>query len=69
MNDYQFQLQQLLDANLVEGEQIEMESELETLNYTEEIKSNLFKASALLNEGDIAVVSLLKEARSAIGQI
>ena len=66
---YQFQLQQLLDANLVEGEQIEMESELETLNHAEEIKTNLFKASNLLSEGDVAIISLLKEARTAIGQV
>jgi len=66
---YQFQLQQLVDANLVEGEQVEMEAELETLSHAEEIKSNLFKASALLSEGDVAIISLLKEARSAIGQV
>ncbi len=66
---YQFQLQQLLDANLVEGEQVEMESELETLNHAEEIKTNLFKASNLLSEGDVAIISLLKEARTAIYQV
>jgi len=66
---HQFQLQQLVDANLVEGKQVEMESELETLNNAEEIKSNLFKASALLSDGDMAIVSLLKDARYAIGQI
>jgi DNA repair protein RecN (Recombination protein N) len=66
---YQFQLEQLLDANLVDGEQVEMESELETLNHAEEIKTNLFKASNLLNEGEVAIISLLKEARAAIGQV
>jgi len=66
---YQFQLQQLIEANLIEGEQVDMESELETLNHAEEIKSNLFKASNLLNDGDLAIISLLKEARSAIGQV
>ncbi|MFT5749902.1 MAG: DNA repair protein RecN (Recombination protein N) [Ancylomarina sp.] len=66
---YQFQLQQLLDANLIEGEQLEMESELETLNHAEEIKTNLFKATNLLNEGDVAIISLLKEARTAIYQV
>ena len=66
---YQFQLQQLLDANLVEDEQLQLESELETLNHAEEIKTNLFKASNLLNEGDVAVISLLKEARTAIDQV
>ncbi|MDE5421205.1 DNA repair protein RecN [Ancylomarina sp. DW003] len=66
---YQFQLQQLMDANLVEGEQVEMESELETLNHAEEIKTNLFKASNLLSEGEVAIISQLKEARSAIAQV
>ncbi len=66
---YQFQLQQLLDANLEKGEQVDLESELETLNHAEEIKTNLFKASNLLNEGEVAIISLLKEARSAIGQV
>lgn len=66
---YQFQLEQLLDANLVEGEQVEMESELETLNHAEEIKTNLFKASNLLSEGEVAIISLLKEARTAIDQV
>lgn len=66
---YQFQLQQLLDANLIEGEQVEMESELKTLNHAEEIKTNLFKASNLLNEGDVAIISLLKEARTSISQV
>ena len=66
---YQFQLEQLLDANLVDGEQVEMESELETLNHAEEIKTNLFKASNLLSEGEVAIISLLKEARAAIGQV
>lgn len=66
---YQFQLQQLMDANLVEGEQVEMESEFETLNHAEEIKTNLFKASNLLSEGEVAIISQLKEARSAIAQV
>jgi DNA repair protein RecN (Recombination protein N) len=66
---YLFQLQQLLDANLIEGEQVEMESELKTLNHAEEIKTNLFKASNLLNEGDVAIISLLKEARTSISQV
>ncbi len=66
---YQFQLQQLLDANLIEGEQIDLESELKTLNHVEEIKSNLFKASNLLSEGEFAIISLLKEACSSIGHV
>jgi len=66
---YQFQLQQMHEANLVEGEQTDMESELEMLNHAEEIKTNLFKASNLLSDGELAIISLLKEAKSAIGQV
>ncbi|MGZ2370579.1 DNA repair protein RecN [Ancylomarina sp. YFZ004] len=66
---YQFQLQQLIEVNLIEGEQVDMETELETLNHAEEIKSNLFKALNLLSDGELSIISLLKEARSTVGQV
>ena len=66
---FQFQLEQLIEAKLVKGEQKEMETELETLNHAEEIKSNLCKVYGHLSEGDFAIISQLKEARSAMGQI
>ncbi|MDE5417715.1 DNA repair protein RecN [Labilibaculum sp. DW002] len=66
---FQFQLEQLLDAKLVAGEQKEMENELETLTHAEEIKSGLFKAYENLSEGEFPIVSQLKEARNAIAQI
>lgn len=52
--DYlQFQLDALLDAGLKDGEQEELETELETITHAEEIKSSLFKViDKLSGEGD-----------------
>jgi len=66
---YQFQLKQLAEVDLVAGEQEQMESELETLNHSEEIKSQLFKAFGCLSEGEFAVINNLKEVRSALAHI
>ncbi|WP_461641929.1 DNA repair protein RecN [Labilibaculum euxinus] len=66
---FQFQLEQLLDAKLVAGEQIEMEAELGTLTHAEEIKSGLVKAYENLSEGEFPIVTQLKEARNAVAQI
>lgn len=44
--DYlRFQVEQLADANLTDGEQEELEEEAETLEHAEEIKSSLYSAS------------------------
>lgn len=50
--DYiRFQLEQLDEAKLVEGEQEELEQEAETLSHAEEIKEGLYKVGqALLND-------------------
>jgi len=67
--DYiQFQFEQLSEANLIETEQKELESELETLNHTEEIKSELLKAQQLLEE-EHSSIPLLKETISALSHI
>ncbi|WP_320019665.1 DNA repair protein RecN [Labilibaculum manganireducens] len=66
---FQFQLEQLLEAKLVAGEQVEMEAELETLTHAEEIKSGLVKAYENLSEGEFPIVTQLKEARNAVAQI
>ena len=43
--DYiRFQLEQLEEANLQEGEQTELEQEADTLSHAEEIKAGLYKA-------------------------
>ncbi len=63
--DYiRFQLDQLLEASLKEGEQEELEQEQETLSHAEEIKGSLYKVSQLLEGEEMGAVQLLKEALS-----
>ena len=65
----QFQCEELSQANLMEGEQEELEQKSETMSHAEEIKSALYEAdNALSSEGTGVVVSL-KTAPSAIRQI
>lgn len=60
--DYlRFQYESLREAALIDGEQDELESELETLNHAEDIKSSLFKIHSLLSDDDHGIVSALKE--------
>ena len=66
---FQFQLEQLIEAKLVAGEQVVMEEELGTLTYAEEIKSGLVKAYEKFSEGEFPIVTQLKEARNAVAQI
>ncbi len=63
---YQFQFDQLHKALLVEGEQEELEKELELLTHAEEIKSGLSNVSELLNGDDS---SALNQTKTAIGLI
>ena len=68
--DYiQFQLHQLDEANLLEGEQTELEAELETLSHVEEIKIELQKADKLLESEENNVLAAVKESRNAIQKI
>ena len=61
--DYaRFQLNELQEANLVIGEQEELEQEQETLSHAEEIKSALYKISDLLAGEDMSALPILKEA-------
>jgi DNA repair protein RecN (Recombination protein N) len=61
--DYiRYQLKQLSEAKLTEGEQDELEKELATLSHTEEIKGALYKIAELLNGEEQGSVPLLKEA-------
>ena len=67
--DYiQFQFQQLTDANLIESEQRELESEQETLSHAEEIKSELSKVQQFLEEEN-ASIPFLKETITALSHI
>lgn len=62
--DYeQFLFNEIEQANLKEGEQEELESELEKLTHAETIKRALLTASGLLSEGEPSAMQLLKEAQ------
>ena len=65
----QFHCDELSQANLVEGEQEELEQKSETMSHSEEIKSALYEADNALSAEGIGVVGSLKTALSAIKQI
>ena len=69
MDYYQFQYDQLEKINLKEGEQKELESELETLNHTEEIKYNLSNAYHLLSNEENSILVQLRDAADSIKKI
>ena len=60
--DYiRFQLKQLDEANLQEGEQTELEQEAETLSHAEDIKAALYKADQILSSNEMSLLSATKE--------
>ena len=65
----QFQLQQLEEANLKEGEQEELEQEQELLEHAEEIRQSLQGAYTMLNAEDCAVTQQLRQAVNALRQV
>jgi DNA repair protein RecN (Recombination protein N) len=66
---YQFQFEQIEAIKLIDGEQEEMEAELEQLNHAEEIKLNLTNSEHLLSGEEISIISNLKQAKTAIESI
>ncbi len=58
---FQFQFNELDEANLQTDQQLAMEQELEILNNSEEIKSNLSKAAGGLSGGEHNLLSSLNE--------
>lgn len=68
--DYlRFQYAALSEAALREGEQEELEAELEALTHSEEIKSGLFAVTNLLSGEDQNVEAMLKSALEAVRNI
>jgi len=62
--DYeQFLFNELEQANLKEGEQEDLELELEKLTHAETIKRALLNSGALLNESEPSAMQILKEAQ------
>ena len=66
---FQFQLSELEEANLREGEQEALETECKTLNHAEEIKANLSQASLSLNSGDGSLLNQLSGLNNLISQL
>lgn len=64
-----FQLNQLLEAQLQEGEAEELEQEQLTLQHAEEIKSALYQANDILNGDSMGVVQALRNAHSRLQSI
>lgn len=64
-----FLLEELLAANLKEGEQEELESTYEKLNNVEFIKENLDKSSVLANEEEIGIIQNLKEVKNSLQKV
>ena len=68
--DYlKFQLGQLDDAALIEGEQAELEVEQERLNHVEDIKLGLQQADYLLSREETNVLKSVKDIHAAIFKI
>lgn len=63
---FQFQFNELEQANLLEDEQENLESELNTLTHAEEIKTNLNGAFSVLEQNEFNALQLLKEASSQL---
>lgn len=64
-----FQLEQLEEAQLQEGEQSALEKEAETLSHSEDIKAGLYKAEQLIDGDEGGTLSLTKECIQALQSI
>lgn len=65
--DYiRFQLEQLEEANLTDGEQEELEQEAEMLTHAEDIKAGLYRAGQALNADEGGVLEALKDCQNTM---
>jgi DNA repair protein RecN (Recombination protein N) len=68
--DYlEFQMKEMLDAALIEGEDKKIEEELELLKHAEQIKANLSFSEQSLTSGEKNVTGFLNEIRAKINAI
>ena len=65
----QFQYDELTTANLVAGEQEELEQQSETMTHAEDIKTALYEADNALNSEENSVTSQVRKAASALAGI
>ena len=66
---FQFQFNQLDEAKLMTGEQVELEKEQELLSHSEEIKLALSSSSNLFSAEGISILSMLREVKITLGKI
>ena len=68
--DYiRFQLEQLEEANLSEGEQEELEQEAETLSHAEEIKAGLYRVEQAFASDEGGLLSYLKDSLNTLNTL
>ena len=68
--DYiRFQLSQLSDANLVDGEQEQLEQEGDTLSHAEEIKAALYKVELMFSSDEGGLLPILKEGTHVLSSL
>lgn len=63
---YRYQVEQLENARLVDGEQEELEEESDILNHAEEIKAQLYKVEQITMSDDASLLQGLKECVNAM---
>lgn len=63
---YRYQVEQLENAHLVDGEQEELEEESDILNHAEEIKAQLYKVEQIAMSDDMCLLQGLKECVNAM---
>lgn len=63
-----FQFNELAELNLQANENEQLESELETLNSAEAIKSSYFKVAGILNDSELSVVQQLNDVQHELKQ-
>lgn len=63
---FQFQFDELENANLKPGEQEQLEQELELQNNSEEIKKNIFESVGALSKGERSIISALSEVQKFV---
>lgn len=65
----QFQYNELSSANLIDGEQEELEQQAEVMSHAEDIKSALYEADKALSDDEAGMLSLLKKSANALSSI
>ena len=68
--DYNLHLyQELLDANLIEDEELELEEKLDKINNIEEIKSNLSEVLQIASDDNVGIQTLLQTLENRLQKI